>query len=62
MLTLEPKTRERIILFDSVSDTTITIQPFRRDNGVLQLGIDAPMTVDIRREKTEGICNGQRTE
>ncbi len=58
MLTLEPKTHEKIILFDSVSNTTITIQPHRRDNGVLQLGIDAPRTVDIRREKTEGFYNG----
>lgn len=51
MLVLEPKRNEEIKLTDSVSGAVVTITPFIRENGNVNLGFDAPRTIKIARTR-----------
>lgn len=47
----EPKRNQKIILRDTISGAEVTIKTFRRECGNYAVGIDAPRTVKITREK-----------
>lgn len=51
MLVIQPKRDEKIVLRDLVSGAVVTIVSFRRNDGNLNLGIEAPQTVRIIKEK-----------
>ena len=53
MLVLEPKDNQRIILKDAKFGAEVVIKTFRRANGNIALGFDAPRHIKITREKDQ---------